>query len=166
MMKPIRELLNTASHGILFSEETTKKITPQLQQLSRKNGLDAFIELISILLTETNQTISEIAVRCGFYNRSNLNRIFKKNKGCTPSQYRENFSGIKRVSQNSEKHFAPIEETVAAGISTPVEFGNLVYSLKLIRCCGSSGRLAIKSATIESIQGKHRPQLVPARVIF
>ncbi|MDD2306370.1 MAG: AraC family transcriptional regulator [Prolixibacteraceae bacterium] len=184
MMKPIRELLNNASHGILFSEETTQQIAPQLQQLSRKNGLDAFIELISILhvlsvsenqrllcsgdmnttdfansnqikkafeyiaqnyqekirindvaqflnvtettlsrlikkrtgksfvdflndyrigfasrwLTETNQTISEIAVCCGFYNISNFNRIFKKNKGCTPSQYRENFSGIKRVS--------------------------------------------------------------------
>ena len=184
MMKPIRELLNNASHGILFSEETTQQITPQLQQLSKKNGLDTFIGLISILhvlsvsenqrllcsgdmnttdfensnqikkafeyiaqnyqekiwindvaqylnvtettlsrlikkrtgksfvdflndyrigfasrwLTETNQTISEIAVRCGFYNISNFNRIFRKNKGCTPSQYRENFSGIKRVS--------------------------------------------------------------------
>jgi len=51
----------------------------------KKNGLDAFIELISILLTETNQTISEIAVRCGFYNISNFNRIFKKNIGCTPA---------------------------------------------------------------------------------
>jgi AraC-like DNA-binding protein len=184
MMQPIRELLFNASRGILFSEETTRQIAPQLQQLSKKNGMDAFIELISVLhilsvsenqkllclgdinttdfanseqlkkafeyieqyyqekiwisdvaqflnvtettlsrlikkrtgksfvdflndyrigfasrwLTETNQTVAEIAVRCGFYNISNFNRIFRKNKGCTPGQYRENFSGVKRVS--------------------------------------------------------------------
>ncbi|MFY9154093.1 MAG: AraC family transcriptional regulator [Prolixibacteraceae bacterium] len=49
-------------------------------------------------LTETNETIAEIAFRCGFFNISNFNRILKKIKNCTPVQYRENFSGIKRVS--------------------------------------------------------------------
>lgn len=49
-------------------------------------------------LTGTNQSVAEIAFRCGFYNISNFNRIFKKNKGCTPGDYRASFSGIKRVS--------------------------------------------------------------------
>ena len=184
MMKPIKELLANASRGILFDETTTRLIAPRLQELSQKNGMEAFIELISVLhilsvsenqkllcqtslnttdfansdrikkvyeyisqnyqekikvqevaklmnmtettlsrlmkqrtgrsfvdflndyrigfasrwLTETNQTIAEIAFRCGFYNISNFNRIFRKSKGCTPGQYRENFSGIKRVS--------------------------------------------------------------------
>lgn len=49
-------------------------------------------------LTETNQTIAEIAFKCGFNNISNFNRIFKKSKGCTPGIYRENFSGVKKVS--------------------------------------------------------------------
>lgn len=184
MMKPIKEMLANASAGILFDEPTTRLIAPRLQELSRRNGMEAFIELISILhilsvsghhkllctmpvntsdfansdrikkvyqyielnyqekikveevakllhmtettlsrlmkqrtgksfidflndyrigfatrcLTETNQSVSEIAFRCGFYNISNFNRIFKKNKGCTPGEYRLNFSGIKRVS--------------------------------------------------------------------
>ena len=51
MMQPIRELLNNASRGILFSGETTRQIAPQLLQLSKKNGMNAFIELISILHT-------------------------------------------------------------------------------------------------------------------
>ena len=184
MMKPIKELLTNASRGILFTENTTRLIVPRLHELSQKNGMEAFIELISVLhilsvaenqkllcsgtmntsdfansdrikkiheyiahnyqekikiqevakllnmtettlsrlmkqrtgrsfinflndyrigfasrwLTETNQDIAEIAFRCGFFNISNFNRIFKKNKGCTPGMYRENFSGIKRVS--------------------------------------------------------------------
>lgn len=184
MMMPIKELLANASHGILFSEHTTRGIAHQLQELSQKNGIETFIELISILhilsvsegqkllctgtlnandfsnsdqlkkvfeyieqnyqekiqvndvaqflnitettltrlikkrtgktfvdflndyrigfasrwLTETNQTVAEIAVNCGFYNISNFNRIFRKFKGCTPIHYRNNFSGIKRVS--------------------------------------------------------------------
>lgn len=184
MMKPIKELLSNASRGILFSDSTARSITPQLQQLSKFNGMEAFIELLSILhrlsisenqqllcsqpletsdfansdririicqyiaqnyhekikvqkvaemlnmtettlsrlmkqrtgksfvgflndyrigfatrwLTETNQSVAEIAFRCGFYNISNFNRIFKKSKACTPGEYRENFSGIKKVS--------------------------------------------------------------------
>ena len=184
MMKPIKEMLANASAGILFDEPTTRLIAPRLQELSQRNGMETFIELISILhllsvsdhqkllcplpvktsdfansdrikkvyeyiernyqekikveevakllnmtettlsrlmrqrtgksfidflndyrigfatrwLTETNQGVSEIAFRCGFYNISNFNRIFKKNKGCTPGEYRLNFSGIKRVS--------------------------------------------------------------------
>ena len=184
MMIPFKELLINASKGILFSENTTRVLASRLQELSKKNGIEAFVELISVLhvlavsenqkmlcqativttdfahsdrlkkvydyvaqhyqkkikidevakllnltettlsrlmkqrtgrsfvdfvndhrigfaarwLTETNQTITEIAFRCGFYNISNFNRIFKKCKGCTPGEYRENFSGIKRVS--------------------------------------------------------------------
>ena len=184
MMKPVRDMLSNASRGILFSENITNEIAPRLKELSGKSGMEAFIELISILhllsvsedqrllcsggmnnsdfensdrikkvcsyieqnfqdkikvkevadllnmtettlsrlmkqctgrsfvdflndyrigfanrwLTETNQTIAEIAFRCGFFNISNFNRIFRKSKACTLRQYRENFSGIKRVS--------------------------------------------------------------------
>jgi AraC-like DNA-binding protein len=184
MMKPIRILFENASQGVLFSEDTAQQLASQLMELSHKNGMDAFIGLISVLhvlslsenqrilcsgtmntndfansdqikkvceyielnyqekiqikdvatwlnltettlsrlmkkrtgrsfvnfvndyrigfasrwLTETNQSIAEIAFRCGFYNISNFNRIFRKSKGCTPGTYRENFSGIKRVS--------------------------------------------------------------------
>jgi AraC-like DNA-binding protein len=184
MMKPMRDLLNNAARGVLFSKETTRLLASQLMELSCKNGMDAFIGLISVLhnlsvsadqqylcsgtlktedfansdrirkvceyiemnyhekilikdvaarlnltettlsrlmkkrtgrsfvnfvndyrigfaarwLTETNQTVAEIAFRCGFFNISNFNRIFRNSKGCTPGTYRENFSGIKRVS--------------------------------------------------------------------
>lgn len=184
MMKPIRDMLANASKGILFSEKITRQIAPELKKLSKKNGIEAFIDLVSVLhilsvseeqkllstgiintsdftnsdrikkvfehiehnyqekikvkevaemlnmtettisrlmkqrtgrsfveflndyrigfatrwLTETNQTIAEIAFRCGFFNISNFNRIFRKSKGCTPGLYRDNFSGIKRVS--------------------------------------------------------------------
>ncbi len=184
MMKPIRYMLGNSSQGIAFSTEIILQITPRLMALSKKDGLEAFIELVSILhllsvsenrkllcsaamvssdfensdqirlvceyiegnfqekirvsevanmlnmtepsfnrllkkrtgrsfvdflndyrigiatrwLSETNQTIAEIAFRCGFYNISNFNRIFRKTKKCTPGFYRENYSGIKRVS--------------------------------------------------------------------
>jgi len=184
MMKPIRDMLANASLGILFSEDTAELISGRLERLSQKNGIDAFVELISVVhmlsvyenqkllcsgafttsdfsnsdrikkvcefieqnyqekirikevatslnvtettlsrlmkqrtgrsfvdfvndyrigiasrwLTETNQTIAEIAFSCGFYNISNFNRTFRKSKGCTPGIYRQNFSGIKRVS--------------------------------------------------------------------
>ena len=184
MMQPIKEMLTRASGGILFDDHTTRLIASRLNELSQRNGIEAFIELISILhilsisshqkvlcpltintsdfansdrikkvyvyiaenyqekikvsevahelhmtettlsrlikqrtgrsfidflndyrigfatrwLTETNQTVAEIAFRCGFYNISHFNRTFKKIKRFTPGDYRSSFSGIKRVS--------------------------------------------------------------------
>ncbi|MGB5358652.1 MAG: helix-turn-helix domain-containing protein, partial [Eudoraea sp.] len=42
-------------------------------------------------------SISEIAFMCGFNSIANFNRVFKKSKGSTPTQYRQDFSGIRRV---------------------------------------------------------------------
>ncbi|MDP3180255.1 MAG: AraC family transcriptional regulator, partial [Bacteroidota bacterium] len=49
MMKPIRDLLTNATRGILFSDAITKQLAKQLKELSHKNGMDAFIGLISAL---------------------------------------------------------------------------------------------------------------------
>jgi len=44
-------------------------------------------------LIDTTEAIAEVAYNCGFNNISNFNRIFKKKKGCTPKEFRENLSG-------------------------------------------------------------------------
>lgn len=43
------------------------------------------------LLADSTMAVVEICYRCGFNNISNFNRIFKKRKGCTPTQFRENY---------------------------------------------------------------------------
>lgn len=48
-------------------------------------------------LIETNKSVSEICYQCGFNNVSNFNRIFKKQQKCTPSEFRNNFSGVRNV---------------------------------------------------------------------
>ena len=42
-------------------------------------------------LVDTNHSISEISFECGFNNLSNFNRIFKRKKGYSPSEFRENY---------------------------------------------------------------------------
>jgi len=48
-------------------------------------------------LVEKDLSISEIAFKSGFNNIANFNRNFKAIKKCTPSEYREDFSGLKRI---------------------------------------------------------------------
>ena len=43
------------------------------------------------LLVDSTRSIAEICYECGFNNLSNFNRIFKKKKGCSPSEFRENY---------------------------------------------------------------------------
>lgn len=48
-------------------------------------------------LLEDHWSVSEIAFKSGFNNLAHFNRVFKKSKGQTPSQFRSEFSGIKKV---------------------------------------------------------------------
>ena len=43
------------------------------------------------MLVDTGRNISEISYACGFNNLSNFNRIFKRKKGCSPSEFRDNY---------------------------------------------------------------------------
>lgn len=182
IMSPIKDMFNRSIHGILFSKKTANDLTDRICQLSKLDGMDYFLEIVSILqdmansrnqkllsvytvdydkfddddkmklvyefvqkkfsekitlddvseatlmspvsfnrfikkrtgktfvnylndirvgyaarwLVEKDLSISEIAFKSGFNNIANFNRIFKSIKKTTPSQYREEFYGIKR----------------------------------------------------------------------
>lgn len=60
IMKPIRDMFGKSTHGILFSQETIKNITPRILKLSTITSIDYFLELISILhdlATSRNQRL-------------------------------------------------------------------------------------------------------------
>lgn len=183
IMRPIRDMLNRSSHGILFSKKVTKKISKRITKVSKLDGIDYLLEILSILhdlsnsrgqrllstytynresfensdkiktiydyvqenfhdkitldraselvnmskvsfnrfikkrtgktfidyvndvrigyasiwLLEKDMSISEIAFTSGFNTIANFNRTFKKLKNCTPSQYKNEFSGIRRI---------------------------------------------------------------------
>lgn len=48
-------------------------------------------------LIDSTQSIAEIGYSCGFNNLSNFNRIFKKKKGVTPSEFRDNYRKNKTI---------------------------------------------------------------------
>ena len=183
VMRPIKEMFERSSHGILFSRETSLALKDRILNVSKMGGMDNFMELFSILfdlaisrkqrllstlsvqpmnfehnhkikvlydfvqknyskkitlteaaelvnmsnvsfnrfikrrtgktfvdylnevrigyaskfLVEKEMGISEIAFICGFNSIANFNRVFKKNKKRTPTEYRNEFSGIKRA---------------------------------------------------------------------
>lgn len=183
IMASIKDMFNRSIHGILFSKKTANELADRIIKLSRLDGMDYFLEIISILqdmansrnqrilstytvdydkfedddkmkvvyeyvqknfsekitlddvskvalmspvsfnrfikkrtgktfvnylndirvgyaarwLVEKNSSISEIAFKTGFNNIANFNRIFKSLKKTTPSQYRDEFYGIKRI---------------------------------------------------------------------
>ena len=45
----------------------------------------------SRMLVDTTNSVAEICYACGFNNLSNFNRIFKKKKNCSPTEFRENY---------------------------------------------------------------------------
>ncbi len=53
--------------------------------------IDMRLGYASRMLVDTSKGVAEICYDCGFNNLSNFNRIFKKKKGCSPSEFRDNY---------------------------------------------------------------------------
>ncbi|MBO4850701.1 MAG: helix-turn-helix domain-containing protein [Prevotella sp.] len=53
--------------------------------------IDIRLGAASRMLVDTSRSVSEISYQCGFNNLSNFNRIFKKKKNCSPTEFRENY---------------------------------------------------------------------------
>ena len=53
------------------------------------------------LLLSTEQSITAIALDCGFSNQQTFNRVFKEHNGCTPKEYRQEHSVIREYPELS-----------------------------------------------------------------
>jgi AraC-like DNA-binding protein len=49
----------------------------------------------SRMLVDTTKTVAEIAIKCGFINISNFNRVFKHKKFCNPKDFRKTYVDYK-----------------------------------------------------------------------
>ncbi len=102
------EYMNQSFHKQITLTEVSKLANMTDASFSRffkaRTGItfmDSLLEMrlghASRLLIDTTQSIAEVAYNCGFNNISNFNRLFKKKKGCTPKEFRENYSYGSRV---------------------------------------------------------------------
>lgn len=48
-------------------------------------------------LVDTTDSVSEICYDCGFNTLSNFNRLFRKNKGCSPTEFRDKYHKTKVI---------------------------------------------------------------------
>lgn len=69
--------------GRLIKKHTSKSFTDLL--------IDIRLGIASRQLIETTDSIAEVGYDCGFNNISNFNRLFKKKKGVTPTEFRKNY---------------------------------------------------------------------------
>ena len=53
--------------------------------------IDYRLGIAARMLITTQQSVSEIGFSCGFNTLSHFNRLFRESKGCTPSEFREQF---------------------------------------------------------------------------
>jgi AraC-like DNA-binding protein len=90
-LSKVAEMVNMSevSFSRFFKLRTGKNLTDYL--------IDIRIGHTTRLLADSTQTIAEIGSMCGFNNLSNFNRIFKKKKGCTPKDFRDNYKRKKVI---------------------------------------------------------------------
>ena len=66
------------------------QVTRRIAERSPKSIIDERLTTeIALLLTTTNKPLKEIALQLGFSSQAHLSRYFKKQKGVSPSQYKQ-----------------------------------------------------------------------------
>ena len=107
-IEKVVDLLNQNFHKAITLADAARIANMSTASFSRffkaRTGISFINSLLEIrlghatrMLIETTQSVSEIAYDCGFNNISNFNRLFRKKKGCTPSEFRENYTQGSRV---------------------------------------------------------------------
>lgn len=59
--------------------------------------IDTRLGFATRLLLDTQDSIASISYNCGYNNLSNFNRLFKRKKGCSPSEFREKYRKTKII---------------------------------------------------------------------
>ena len=72
-----------------FKQRTSKNISEYI--------VDIRLGHAARLLIDTADSVSEICWRTGFNTLSNFNRLFRKRKGCNPTEFREKYQKTKVI---------------------------------------------------------------------
>lgn len=90
-LSEVAEMVNMSESSFcrFFKQHTSKSFIDFLT--------DIRLGAASRALIDSSLSIAEIGYDCGFNNLSNFNRIFKKKKGVTPSEFRGNYRKNKTI---------------------------------------------------------------------
>ena len=90
-LSEVAEMVNMSESSFcrFFKQHTSKSFIDFLT--------DIRLGAASRALIDSSLSIAEIVYDCGFNNLSNFNRIFKKKKGVTPSEFRDNYRKNKTI---------------------------------------------------------------------
>lgn len=82
LLKPIKNLLNNSSRGVLFSQETAKKVENKVLTLSQKKGFDSFLEFQSLLydlsVSKDQRLLTNISFQqnTDFFNSERIEKVY------------------------------------------------------------------------------------------
>ena len=81
--------MTCTSFSRYFKQRTSKTISEYI--------IDIRLGHAARMLIDTTDSISEICWRTGFNTLSNFNRLFRKRKGCSPTEFREKYQKTKVI---------------------------------------------------------------------
>ena len=81
--------MSPSAFSRFFKHHTSKNLSEYIVDIRLGNAARR--------LVDTNDSVSEICWDCGFNTLSNFNRLFRKRKGCNPTEFREKYHKTKVV---------------------------------------------------------------------
>lgn len=81
--------MSPSSFSRFFKLRTSKTLSEYM--------VDIRLGVAARKLVDTTECVSEICYACGFNTLSNFNRLFRKHKGCNPSEFRDKYHKTRNI---------------------------------------------------------------------
>lgn len=81
--------MSPSSFSRFFKLRTSKTLSEYM--------VDIRLGVAARKLVDTTESVSEICYACGFNTLSNFNRLFRKHKGCNPSEFRDKYHKTRNI---------------------------------------------------------------------
>ena len=108
-----REMKNPDFSSTLLAQELAISVSQLNKKLNAATGYPASTYILQVKLTyakkilaSQNKTIGEVAAECGVYDVNYFSRVFKKQTGVTPTQYKR-LIPLETGGEAAQKSFSP-----------------------------------------------------------
>ena len=109
--KDLAALTNMSVGRFFRAFKTSAGVTPLRYVTTRR------VELVCTMMRTTRESLSQLALACGFSDQAHLCKVFRRTTGMSPSAWRRAMTADTRFTEGHTQHLQPPEQRLGPKVN-------------------------------------------------